>query len=126
MLVLIVIFIALGMALRAWRGEVWLVTMRNGYILPHWQASWTSLAIIFFGFLQGTLWCTVQYLNGQSPADLTLWKTLVWTPAWLAGFTAMWVLGVSHLLTVKSKGVTITSIFATPTCVNTSSSQFCT
>lgn len=40
-------------------------------------------------------------------------------PAWLAGWTAAWVLGVSYILSVKSKGIEITSFFASPGFVNT-------
>ncbi|KAK4698948.1 hypothetical protein P7C70_g7320, partial [Phenoliferia sp. Uapishka_3] len=116
---IITIFVSLGLAIRVYRGSFWVVKIRNGYILPHWQVGWTGWAVVFYGLAQGYIWENVQFLEGRFPRNLILWRTLVWIPAWIAGWTAMWVLGVSYIINVQAKGVTITSTFVTPMFVNT-------
>lgn len=117
-LALIVVLIAVGAGIDALRGRLWVVTIRSGYIIPHWEFSWSAYAIILFSLLQGLIWITLQALEGARSWDLTLWKTVVWTPACLCGLTLIWVLGVNYLLSVKSTGIEITSIFARPAVVN--------
>lgn len=40
--------IAVGAGIDALRGRLWVVTIRSGYILPHWKFSWSAYAIILF------------------------------------------------------------------------------
>lgn len=62
---ILMILIIVGTAgIKASRDQFWVVTTRNGYILPHWKFSWGTALVLFFGLLEGLIWKTIQAFNG--------------------------------------------------------------